>query len=246
MCVYIRKLMQHEVKGVLFTHVLSFRLCDLFFILKGTKNNRAWFVCCVAMFLISPVFTMGLFGKPPQWADGVCREENEAGTCSVHCTHTNTRILPHFQLKPLWNKKREQQRSIGNFSTGLFWKTVHTFICWSLAFGSMQQLQWILENLYGLGNVIKPCIHLLLDCWSLIIWMCSLFDPFANRLECKEAFVFWGQKIYSVLLCACVLLSRERGNATVSPEGCLHFGPWHINENLAAGKPGVLRWVCTC
>lgn len=130
--------------------------------------------------------------------------------CTLHA-HKHTRILPHFQLKPLWNKKREQQRSIGNFSTGLFWKTVHTFICWSLAFGSMQQLQWILENLYGLGNVIKPCIHLLLDCWSLIISMCSLFDPFANRLECKEAFVFSGQKnLQCAAVCLCIIEQRTR------------------------------------
>lgn len=130
--------------------------------------------------------------------------------CTLHA-HKHTRILPHFQLKPLWNKKREQQRSIGNFSTGLFWKTVHTFICWSLAFGSMQQLQWILENLYGLGNVIKPCIHLLLDCWSLIISMCSLFDPFANRLECKEAFVFSGQKnLQYAAVCLCIIEQRTR------------------------------------
>lgn len=164
--------------------------------------------------------------------------------CTLHA-HKHTRILPHFQLKPLWNKKREQQRSIGNFSTGLFWKTVHTFICWSLAFGSMQQLQWILENLYGLGNVIKPCIHLLLDCWSSFQCVHYL-TPLPTDLNVKKHLYSQGKKIYSMLLCACVLLSRERGNATVSPEGCLHFGPWHINENLAAGKPGVLRWVCTC
>lgn len=63
--------------------------CFLFFNILNMKKEGACCVCSVAMFLIPPVFTMELFGKPPHWADGVCREEREAGTWALYAAHAH-------------------------------------------------------------------------------------------------------------------------------------------------------------
>lgn len=136
---------------------------------------------------------MELFGKPPWWADGVCREENKAKNLgSIHCAHSSP-----FPERAFC--KREQQRSIGNLTMGLFWKT----------------------RLFISGLVLDPCCSYSkhCGCWrvslqtgeehraptswndfnhfdhrgSIMNVMCSLFDPFASRTKHRGAFEFTGK-----------------------------------------------------
>lgn len=193
---------------------------------------------CSQVSHIPPIFTMELFGKPPWWADGACREENKAKTWALYTAHT----FPHFQASFC---KREQQRSSGNLTMGLFWKTrlfIGAFLYAAATVNTVDTGDWRRASSPHLLKWFQSLWSSWFPSW---MWCVHYLTPLSMEQKDREAFEFTG-KAYLRMLVNSVLLSREWGNATVCSYGCLRSRPHCIEENLAAGKPGVLRWVCTC
>lgn len=128
---------------------------------------------CSQVSHIPPIFTMELFGKPPWWADGACREENKAKTWALYTAHT----FLHFQASFC---KREQQRSSGNLTMGLFWKTrlfIGAFLYAAATVNTVDTGDWRLET----GEE-----HQAPTCWNDF----NHFDLHGFHHECN-VFIIW-------------------------------------------------------
>lgn len=164
------------------------------------------------------------------------RVKLEPGLCTLH-THT------HFLFPSTSVCKREQWRSIGNSTMGLFWETEHTFVYCIFALGSMQaavyskRRGYILATLCKLESRITPT-HSLWSLWSPSSQYMFIICPYMPT-EWNVKTHLHSKLIYSMLVRPCLLLNKEWGNATVSHHSFLHSSLWHFKETLAVGKPGV-------
>ena len=103
---------------------------------RKKKEEKTWAccVCSVAMFLIFPPPSLlrDCLENLPSEQMASAGRRLEAGTWALYAAHTHS----HIPISSTHKKEGEQRRSVGNFTTGLFWETVHMFVYRRLARGS--------------------------------------------------------------------------------------------------------------
>lgn len=160
---------------------------------------------CSQVSHIPPIFTMELFGKPPWWADGACREENKAKTWALYTAHT----FLHFQASFC---KREQQRSSGNLTMGLFWKTrlfIGAFLYAAATVNTVDTGDWRLEKSIKppLAEMISITLIFMV---SIMNVMCSLFDPFVNGTKRQRSIWIYWESLSTYAGEFCIIKQRMR------------------------------------